>query len=501
MKKKTISIIIIILVLLAFAVTVSVEWMYNTFGHLSLDEIVFHIKLPMDGANTDIIFKYIWQSIPIIIMCTVVVSFLLIYPIKKNIKINKIKVNTAEKKRTKIISLILAIGVLVTSVVRAVNITNLVSYIKNQIDTSEFIEKEYIDPSKINFEFPEKKRNLIYIYLESMESTYYSIENGGLSEVSLIPEIEKLAKENINFSNTEKLGGAFSLQGSTWTVGAMTAQTLGIPLKIGIDTNGLGDYDTFLAGAYGIGEILEKEGYHNYLLLGSDAKFGGRKNLYEQHGNYEIWDVNSALEENKIEEKRWWGFTDDLLFDFAKEKITKLSEEEKPFNFTMLTADTHFENGFLCDDCEDKFDEQYKNVIACSSKRVGEFINWIKKQSFYDNTTIVIVGDHLTMQSNFFNEKKDKDYEKTVVSIIINSKVEANNTKNRKYSTFDLMPTTLGALGVNIEGNKLGLGVNLFSNEKTLLEIYERNYINEELKKTSKFYNNDILFKKINKSK
>ena len=63
-----------------------------------------------------------------------------------------------------------------------------------------FIEREYIEPEKVSIEFNEEKRNLIYIFLESMESTYYSVEDGGLSEQDIIPEISKLAKENINFS-------------------------------------------------------------------------------------------------------------------------------------------------------------------------------------------------------------------------------------------------------------------------------------------------------------
>ena len=492
MKKKIICTIIVILVLISFALTVSIQWLFNTFGHLSMEEIVFHLKFPMDGANTDIVFKYIWQSIPIIIVSTVVVSALLIYPIIKNIKIRKIKINTSEQKKTRYISLALATGVLIACIVRVINVTSIIEYIKNQNDTSQFIENEYVDAKNVNVEFPEQKRNLIYIYLESMESTYYSKENGGISNVSLIPELEKLAKENVSFSSKEKLRGAYSLFGTTWTVGAMTAQTLGIPLKIGIDQNGLADFDTFLEGAYGIGEILEKEGYHNYLMLGSDSEFGGRKNLYEHHGNYEIWDAHPALEEEKITDRVWWGFNDELLIQFAKEKITKLAEEDAPFNFTMLTADTHFENGYKCEDCEEKFDEQYKNVIACSSKKIGEFVKWIKNQSFYENTTIVISGDHLTMQPNFF---ESEDYDKTVVSIIINPGVQTENVKSRKYSTFDLMPTTLAALGAKIDGNKLALGVNLFSEEQTLIEKYDIDYVETELKKTSKFYNNYILSK------
>ena len=59
----------------------------------------------------------------------------------------------------------------------------------------------------------------------------------------------------------------------------------------------------------------------------------------------------------------------------------------------------------------------------------------------------------------------------------------------------DLYPTTLGALGAKIEGNRLGLGTNLFSNEKTLIEKYGVEYVNKELKKVSRFYDNSILVK------
>jgi phosphoglycerol transferase len=36
----------------------------------------------------------------------------------------------------------------------------------------------------------------------------------------------------------------------------------------------------------------------------------------------------------------------------------------------------------------------------------------------------------------------------------------------------DMFPTTLAALGVEIEGDKLGIGVNLFSDKQTLAEKY-----------------------------
>ena len=143
-----------------------------------------------------------------------------------------------------------------------------------------------------------------------------------------------------------------------------------------------------------------------------------------------------------------------------------------------------------------QYDEQYKNVISCSSRQVYNFINWIQKQDFYENTTIVVMGDHLTMQSDFFALEEGQEYDKTVVSIIINPAVETENTNNRIFSTMDIYPTTLSALGAKIEGDRLALGTNLFSEEETLLERYGIEYVNNELMKASKFYNDKLLVDK-----
>ena len=98
------------------------------------------------------------------------------------------------------------------------------------------------------------------------------------------------------------------------------------------------------------------------------------------------------------------------------------------------------------------------------------------------------------MQADFFEPEEGQQYDKKVVNLIINPAVEVENT-NRIYSTRDLYPTTLGALGANISGNRLALGTNLFSDEETLIEKYGVQHINDELKKISRYYNNSILVK------
>lgn len=185
---------------------------------------------------------------------------------------------------------------------------------------------------------------------------------------------------------------------------------------------------------------------------------------FTDHGNYDIIDYQYAVENGWIPEDYyvWWGYEDSYLFEFAKEQLWDLSSQEEPFNLTMLTVDTHFEDGYVCEKCEDTYgDDQYANVMSCSSKQIAEFIQWIQKQDFYENTTIVLAGDHLTMDSDFC-EDVSFDYERKTYVSYINSAAEAEINTSRTYTTFDHFPTTLAALGTQIEGNRLGLGTNLF---------------------------------------
>lgn len=366
-------------------------------------------------------------------------------------------------------------------------------YISYQNNVTTLYEEIYVEPEAVNISFTEK-RNLIYIYLESMETTYFSKTNGGTYEYSIIPELEELAKNNLNFSNSDKLGGFVSLAGTGWTIAAMVSQSAGLPLKVSTDGNDYGSINSFLPGAISIGDILEKEGYKQVLMLGSSSKFGGRKYFYKLHGNYEILDYEWAKENNKIDKDyyAWWGYEDKKLFEFAKEKLTELGNGSESFNFTLLTADTHFPDGYLDETCEIKHNNHYENSFACSSKMVYEFITWIKEQSFYENTTIVLVGDHLGMQEDFY-KNIDSSYERTIYNTFINSINTTENNKKRYFSSFDLFPTILSSIGANIEGEKLGFGTNLFSSESTILEKYGYDYFNNELNKKSDYYNEFII--------
>lgn len=468
----------VLFALIAPLLFLSVQWMFRTWSHLSMEELVFHLQSPLEGTNIDMIREYLVECLfPALILFVVVIVLLVIFRKKRWFYIlDGILL---------IVFLLLAGG----SVFFTVQRLDLDAYLESKGSYSEFIDTYYVDPADTTITFPEQKRNLIYIFLESMETTYADRQSGGAFEENVIPELTKLAQNNEDFSGeSEMLNGAYTTTGATWTMGAMFAQTSGLPLNVSIDGNNMDTQEHFFSGIITMGDILEEEGYSQTLLIGSDATFGGRSLYFNEHGHYDIIDYPYAIENGMLPNDYyiWWGYEDRHLFEFAKDKLMELSDQDSPFNLTMLTVDTHFEDGCFCEECTKIFGEdQYSNVISCSSRQLGEFIQWIQRQDFYENTTVVLAGDHLTMDSDYC-ERVDQDYDRKTYVSYINSAVETVVETTRVYTTLDQFPTTLAALGVGIEGNRLGLGTNLFASEQTLGERFGIEQVDQELKKKSK---------------
>ena len=490
-------ILMIIISVLGFILYNLGNWVLDTWGLLSIDEIIFHLKVPLDGTNSDVVLDGINACVPL----AVLVLFLSIFLI----------IGLRNKHGKCMIALFLVAVIACGSAGRAAyevyDELDVKEYLVSQKKESHFIEQNYVDPRTTKITFPDKKRNLICIYLESMESTFASKGDGGGLDFNCIPELTTLAEENTNFSNSDKLGGGYPAYGGTWTMAGIFSQTSGIPIKNSeqtYDVNAtLAEQSSFSSQARNLEDILADEGYNQCFMIGSDATFGGRRAYFESHGKgqTEICDYNTAKENGQIPEDYyvWWGYEDQKLFANAQEKLTELSSKDEPFNFTMLTVDTHFEDGYVCEQCQNEFgDNQYANVMACSSRQVDAFVKWIQQQPFYKNTTIVISGDHLTMDSDFCNDVSE-DYERSVYNVFINLPegldTSFEKTHNREFATLDMFPTTLAAMGVTIEGDRLALGVNLFSDEQTLTEQYGRKGLDKELMKKSKFYDmliNDV---------
>lgn len=479
-RTAILSVLIVLAVTLAVFLIFTCRWAFTTWSNLKMDEIIFELSEPLEGTGDNMISGFLTACVlPAGIAAAAVIVLLAL--LRKKSFIRRMR-------------LLLGLGGL-AGIVAAVSIgytkLDIGNWWINRNKDSSFIEDNYVDPSTTTITFPEKKRNLIYIYLESMEMTYADKGNGGGFDFNCIPELTQLAEENEDFSgSSDKLNGSYAMNGATWTMGGIFAQTSGLPLKTSLGNNGMSTQTSFFPSITTLGDILQQQGYQQVFMLGSNATFGGRRLYFTDHGNYNIMDYLYAKEVGWIPAnyKVWWGYEDEKLFSYAKNELSTLGSSDQPFNFTMLTVDTHFPNGYVCELCPTTFgDNQYANVMACSSAQVYSFIQWIQQQPWYDNTTIVISGDHLTMDGDFCNDVSS-DYNRRVYTCYINADATvANPDKKRTYTTFDDFPTTLAALGCTIDGDSLGLGTNLFADKKTLTEKYGVTEMNTELSRKSSF--------------
>lgn len=447
----------------------SARWYVRIFGRIGFDSILFTLTGGMGGASTSLIADYLIGALAPAFALTAGLTGLCFLLLPKRFPSRSPKTG---------VTAFLLVALSVAMTVFAAFDCQLVDYIRNMFTATDLYSADYRDPAQVNITFPEKKRNLVYIYLESMEISFLSKEKDGVLDYDLIPELYDLAKENINFSSTTDVGGFRPVTGASWTVGAMVAQTAGIPLRTPSNVsdwqNGYGQKGNFLPGATTLMDILHQNGYYQTLMVGSVASFGGRSTYYKTHGVDHIYDLGTSYKDGLVPYgywNDWWGFEDKYLYEYAKEELTEISKQDQPFAFTMLTVDTHHIGGFACDLCGDEYEENYENVYRCASRQVSAFLDWLKQQPFYENTTVIVTGDHCSMDAGYFERNTEPSYVRRVYNCFLNCPIQPTNSKNREFSALDMFPTTLASLGCTIEGDRLGLGTNLFSALPTQIEL------------------------------
>lgn len=498
-----VRILSVVLFLLGAATLTATFWAKETMGDLTPDQMLINILSPVTGTGEGVASTILEGPVFQTMLMTAVFCLFALSPRKIMYQGNKKLRTVLSEFARRILCLILGFAMLAGSLAFGIQKFQLTQLYDAYASDSTFIEDHFADPTTVPMRFPKQKRNLIHIYLESMENTYFSKDLGGYMDQNLMPELTKLAKEGVSFSNRPagQFGGAFSSTGGNWSVASMLNMNTGLPMKVPVSDNSYGSEGNFFPGATALGDILAEQGYEQSVMFGSDADFGGLSYYFSLHGNFNILDYKYAKEHGWIPKDYsvWWGFEDSKLFGFAKEELTRLSETGKPFQFVMETANTHFPDGYLEKGAPARYPSPYANAIAYSSKQVADFVHWIEKQPFYENTTIVIIGDHLSMDKNFF-QNIDPNYQRTLYNLILNPAPTVKDTpaqyyNNRSWAVFDMFPTILASIGVEIEGNRLGLGTNLFSGEKTLFEQDGVKSVNQELNNHSNFYDDRILLR------
>ncbi len=485
-----------IIYLLGLLIQIIVHWSLVTF-ETDLSGILFTLTTPLEGADSSTVVTIFKTCVPKALLwfapylMLVALDVWLRNTAPFTLYVFKKPIRTSVKKLLRTAVAVLCSATLVCSLAYTVSEYDVGAYISNKFKETKIYQQYYVDPRQVDITAQDgSTKNLIFIYLESMETAYASVEEGGNQQVNLIPNLTAVARNNVSFSNSEALGGFRSFTGTTFTLSALFSTNAGVPFAFPVGGNSMNEYSEFATGIVSLGDILESKGYAQEFLCGSDANYAGRKNFFEQHGGYEVFDLYTARQTGYIPEDYyvWWGFEDKYLYRIAKDEITRLATGGKPFNFTMLTVDTHFPDGYICELCGSDYQLVAENVLSCADRQIKEFLDWCSQQDFYEDTTIVLIGDHPRMDTVLVENLEYLD--RTVYNCFINADVgdKQPTLTNRDFSSMDIMPTTLSAMGFDIEGERLGLGTNLFSDKPTLSEELGADYLQEEFGKSSSYY-------------
>ena len=332
------------------------------------------------------------------------------------------------------------------------------SYFLNKKIYSSLYEKEYVNPNTLTYTFPVRKRNLIVAYLESAEENYATD-----LKTNLIENVSAMQKKNLSFE------GFRQIQYQDYTIAAMIQSMCGVPYR-GSNLKGYEGYRHFLDSLVCYPQILKQNGYETVFMKGADIDFARTGLFMKTHGFDE---VSGALELNekfeyRLEENKggFGGYHDAALYKMIKEELGILSRLEKPFLLSFITLDTHAPDYFLSPGCAQKKSLK-EDAVLCMDKMFADFMKWLEKQPFYENTTVVVLGDH---PETGINRLYPKLKNRRVVNFILNPAEGLKKENHSSWTTLDMAPTILNAAGVSFNGAGFGLGRSLFLNEPTLYE-------------------------------
>ncbi len=357
------------------------------------------------------------------------------------------------------------------------------SFSTNKLITYQFY-KAYL---KDNVQLPiidlkaTKGKNLLFIYLESFETEYAERKNFP----NLTPFLQKITKNSISFESNYMIDGAnFSLAG-------MFSSQCGAPLQYRNTKN-----------LICLGDVLNKAGYKQIFMQGSDMEFEDMGEYYIKQGYNELYGKKKLPpigDKNKVND---WGTTDEDLFEYAYIQFNKLNKEyiktKQPYNLTLFTSDTH--NGQPSQSCPKYiglFEENhFFQAYHCTDYLLNKFISRILKQPGSEDLVIALIGDHL-QNFDIYASKLNKMDRRVLASIRVPNKKAIKITQKTNHTHF--APTLLSSMGIKTNAKFL-FGVNVLesTNQKNITPILSETL---EEKKLYQMVNSDTWMESIGSPK
>jgi phosphoglycerol transferase MdoB-like AlkP superfamily enzyme len=289
-----------------------------------------------------------------------------------------------------------------------------------------------------------KGKNLIIIQVESLENAVINQEIYGQE---ITPNLNRLATDGLYFNNFYAQVGA----GNTADAEFSTMNSL-YPLP---DDVVFIDYakNTYKA----LPQLLVSNGYKTYSLHGDVPTFWNRSNIYPGLGYQKAFGLSDYTVTRPVG-KGPSSLGDKDLFS---QSLTKLENFKQPFMATIITMSSHTPF-ILPDDLQTlqipaetdltQTQWEYLQSIHYTDVAIGEFIYGLKENGLYDNSLIIIWGDHgsFTKISSALGQNKNTLpglIGNQVPMIILNSGIESQ-TINEPSSQLDVYPTITNLLGI-----------------------------------------------------
>ena len=289
-----------------------------------------------------------------------------------------------------------------------------------------------------------KGRNLIFIQVESLEN---AVINTKLGDNEITPNLNELAHEGLYFSNYFTQVG----MGNTADAEFVTLDSLyPLPDSVAFVDHAQNQYAA-------LPQLLVDHGYDTAVFHGDVPTFWNRADIYPSLG-YQTWFMRSSFNIS-----RPIGITGVGDQDLFQQSLPRIESLPRPFMATLITLSSHTPF-FLPDDLRtlpipkdsglNDTQTQYLESIHYADQAIGDFITQLKQTSLYDNSVIVIFGDHgsyTDISSALGVEKSDvADMNNGQVPLIILAPgTGLTGEQQMPSSHLDLYPTVAHLLGLD----------------------------------------------------
>lgn len=479
---------------LAFFLLLLSSWLKYKFGQPNFEQFIYHVQFGTEGlvdVDPALIRSLIEQALLALLLALLIFGYEKAILQIRAIGFTAFRRQLAQKFRTNAtrlanclsnisyllfqhrLPLFLIIGgslVLLTQL-------SFWSYLSS-LQYSNFLAETYVTPTDVVA--PKHKKNLVLIYAESLEQTYTDKSKFG---ANLVKSLEVPFPHTTNFETYKQTPG------TGWTIAGILSTQCGIPLRpVSMWDSNRSTEQTkeFLKNAVCLGDILKEAGYTNIFLGGAGLDFAGKGKFLLTHGYDRIVGRSDWLERGE-KNVDGWGLYDDRLIANAKKEIDALERTGKPYNLTLLTLDTHGPDGRISPTCKNRGVKTYQDIVACTADIISTLLHHMKAQGYYKNTDIVIIGDHLSMQSPL-NDLLEGDPGRSIYNRFYSNDPLLKNRNTVLH--FDMMPSILYMLGFRFADSRLGLGASGFGAIKDDAGLYNDPELEAKLKAPSSEYQN-----------